>query len=1290
MLFRPAESSKNIVEFYKRYLLTTFQTNNDRYNEQLQQELNEPNAIAKGPYISLTDAFEKGKNILELIKEKELVESFAKIKQLKPERTLYKHQEEALRKANQHKNLIVTTGTGSGKTECFLIPVINQLLSEQENGTLDAGVRTLIVYPMNALVNDQIRRLREIFENTDDCNITFGRYTGETKEKYEDALEEYKNREGNPPISNELISRDKMRETPPNILITNYAMLEYLLLRPGDNIFFSEENAKKWKFIVFDEAHTYEGAKGIEVGSLVRRLKATLNNQNINFILTSATLGDKRDNQKITDFGKLLCDAEFDQDSIIRSKTIAPTLNEQASKLDFQIYRDLAEKIRNNVSEDDCLKYIEDNGITTYSSLETTLYYMILNDVLYKNVRDVLYGKPRTLQKAAELLGLSENDFTDFITVASNALLNGDKIFDAKYHMFLRGIEGVYITLKPSEKLFINKLETYKPTPYANEDETYKVFEISFCNNCNATFITGQTEKRDGIDYLVQKSKYNDDYKPEIYMINKNEIEDDDIDLEDLDKTYLICPHCGAIKKKSALNLLNCGHNPNDFQTIVKVKDSGDVLHTCPSCGTFNAQRSIIRPYLVGNEAVTAVIATALYNELPGKIVQKKETELNNRFFNVSLSLSEEYSKKLSKQFLAFSDSRQAAAFFASYLEQTYKSTLIKRIMTEIANLHQEQLKRDHGISIDRFKDYLIDMFKKHNIFQDNESCDIREKEAYIAIMKELTNLKAKSSLQNKGILTFDFNINIPEIDELNLSAQEATVMTKILMTEFLKNRAVSIPLELTDADRENYLLNGIQMSFSKNPLENKTIKSWIPKNIQRNKKIKFLNHLLPQLTEDDITELLSDLWDYLVDNDNKYLIRINNGGYLLNISKMIVKPVTNLYICPKCKTITQYNLRNICPKCLGKLEEYDYKKDLANNHYAKVFKELKMDDLIAKEHTAQLGQDLAYEYQNEFKNKEINVLSCSTTFEMGVDVGSLETVFMRNMPPTPANYAQRAGRAGRSMHSAAYALTYCPNSSHDLNYFKNPQDMIDGTINPPSFNINNKKIILRHIFASAFSVFWKDYPEYYTKTIGDFFDKSGFVKFKQYLESKPKNLKNYLLSVISDKETVEYFDINNFGWIRKIFSDDLKEPGVFDIAKKKYDEKLDELEKAYKEELEKAQELKKSKIEGIRISIDSLKKQQTIEFLSSNNLIPKYGFPVDTVELQGFSRNGMISKLRLDRDLFNAISEYAPGSEIVANGKLIRSQYVKKLEGYDWPRHNYKICDEHCGCGTLNQSKTG
>ena len=147
------------------------------------------------------------------------------------------------------------------------------------------------------------------------------------------------------------------------------------------------------------------------------------------------------------------------------------------------------------------------------------------------------------------------------------------------------------------------------------------------------------------------------------------------------------------------------------------------------------------------------------------------------------------------------------------------------------------------------------------------------------------------------------------------------------------------------------------------------------------------------------------------------------------------------------------------------------------------------MTDMIAKEHTAQLGSQKAYAYQNDFKNEHINVLSCSTTFEMGVDVGSLETVFMRNMPPSPANYAQRAGRAGRSIKSAAYALTYCPNSSHDLNYFKNPVDMIKGTIIPPAFNVDNEKIVLRHIYAVVLSYFFKKNDKFFDNMQDDNFN---------------------------------------------------------------------------------------------------------------------------------------------------------------------------------------------------------
>ncbi|MEI3503923.1 MAG: helicase C-terminal domain-containing protein [Anaerovoracaceae bacterium] len=139
------------------------------------------------------------------------------------------------------------------------------------------------------------------------------------------------------------------------------------------------------------------------------------------------------------------------------------------------------------------------------------------------------------------------------------------------------------------------------------------------------------------------------------------------------------------------------------------------------------------------------------------------------------------------------------------------------------------------------------------------------------------------------------------------------------------------------------------------------------------------------------------------------------------------------------------------------------------------------MRPLRIVEHTAQLSRDESYEYQKRFKNKEIDILSCSTTFEMGVDVGTLETVFMRNMPPSPSNYAQRAGRAGRSIESAAFALTFCNKSNHDFTFFNDPVSMIKGKILPPAFNVNNEKIAIRHIYASAVSFFWKKNPEFFS-----------------------------------------------------------------------------------------------------------------------------------------------------------------------------------------------------------------
>lgn len=1291
MLFKPAESSNNIKEFYKRYLLTTFKTNNETYNKQLEQELNKTNAIAKGPYINMTDPYEKGKSIEDLVKEGILAESFLNLLELKPQRSLYKHQVEAITKAYQNKNLVITTGTGSGKTECFLIPVINQLLKEQDAGTLDDGVRTLIIYPMNALVNDQIRRLRDIFKDVqDDCKITFGRFTGETKDKESEAVQDYVNREGCKPIKNEIISREKMRETPPNILITNYAMLEYLLLRPTENVFFDENHATKWQYIVFDEAHTYIGAKGIEVGTLIRRVKARLNNSNIKFMLTSATLGSKgeKDNPDIVNFAKLLSGAKFDDSSIVRSKTKTPEYSKNTTEIDFSIYKDLAEKFRKNTSYQDKIQYLKEHNIVIYETgkeketFEKSLYNMILNDDFYIKVRKELLNNTQQLSEIAQKLNIPQDDFTDFILVASNAIIDGDKIFEAKYHMFLKGIDGVFVTLKPTEKLFITKRETYKETPYS-EDE-YKVFQVSFCNNCNALYLTGQTVN----GYFTQKTYYSDDYQPEVYLYDGDYDPDEyeEITNEQQENDYIICSKCGKIQRATLTDKNGnkvtkiCEHTKENYNKLVKVKDKGGILNTCPCCHTFNSQRSIIRPYLIGNDAATAVIATALYNELPNSIKKEKEIKLStNNLFSRNENTNQKIisEEKLSKQFLTFSDNRQSAAFFATYLESTYRSNLIKRFCTEIADNNKQVLQ--NGISIKNFVQKLQSKFEQNKMYEGEE-----EKKAWMSIITEFTNYKARNSLQNLGILFFDIDFKWDEdIQELKLKAKEVETLFKILLLDVIKNRAVNIPVDVTNADLEEFTPSGTNKIPCYDLESKKNVHGWIPKNDKtKNKRINLLQQLFPNCNITDLLEMLKTIWNTLR-NDKLLIQSVDKNNYVFNTEKIKVKSVDILYYCPECKTITPYNLKNICPKCHKPLlQEYNYKEELKNNHYNYVFHNLHLDDITAKEHTAQLGQDLAYDYQNRFKHKNINVLSCSTTFEMGVDVGSLETVFMRNMPPSPSNYAQRAGRAGRSVESAAYALTFCPNSSHDLNYFKNPTAMINGKINPPSFNLNNEKIIRRHIFASALSFFWKEHSNLFTKHIGEFFEQNGQQKFKEYLLQKPNNLKEYLLNVVSDKDLRKKFDIYNFGWVNDLFNNDNPD-GIFDIACNKFIKTKKELEKQYLKYLNDRKELKAN---SIKRTINTLEEPDVIEFFSKNNIIPKYGFPVDSVELECSTNDKETNDLRLNRDLINAISDYAPESEVVVNGRILKSRYIKKLTGYEWPLKYYIICPE---CGTLNESIT-
>ena len=289
---------ETIERRYRSYLNTSFYFKDQPLRESFRAALADEGELTKGPISEETSAFEKGQGA------RQLAELYfpGRANDLMPallDAPLYAHQEQSIIAAHgEDQNVVVATGTASGKTECFLYPILFHLYREYLDGNLsNPGVRAMVLYPMNALANDQLRRLGDMRQKLEDAGSeflpTFGQYIGQTPEDRRDNYRNATQREEGR-YAGEFVFREEMRNNPPNILLTNYSMLEYLLIRPDDSPLFDNGMGTNWRFIVLDEAHQYRGARGIEMGMLVRRLKQRLReggrNEGFRCIATSATL----------------------------------------------------------------------------------------------------------------------------------------------------------------------------------------------------------------------------------------------------------------------------------------------------------------------------------------------------------------------------------------------------------------------------------------------------------------------------------------------------------------------------------------------------------------------------------------------------------------------------------------------------------------------------------------------------------------------------------------------------------------------------------------------------------------------------------------------------------------------------------------------------------------------------------------------------------------------------------------------------------------------------------------
>jgi Zn-finger nucleic acid-binding protein len=1350
MSLDPIRTSYEITNSYLQYLLTAFPIKDPALRSQFKRELQKTGHFIKGPILESTPPFQTGRTIRELIDSGILSPRFIGLAEQQFPWPLFKHQEEAIRKTLVDKrNVVICTGTGSGKTEAFLIPVLNHLFREAKNGTLSPGVRALLLYPMNALANDQLKRFRRLFASYSE--ITFGRYTGETKETKREAEEHFrKNFPLEPRVPNELLSREEMRARPPHFFLTNYAMLEYLLLRPKDCAFFDEEFANSWRFIVIDEAHTYNGAKGIEMAMLIRRLKDRVvesEKGRLQCIATSATLGKGHDDfSDVVQFASQLFSEPFEwieedetRQDVVEAKLLPVESSEDRwGKPFLQFYRECKGRIdqgldnvvshileigeKNDVPEE-VLSMAEAAASESDVPFSRLLYEILRGDANLQALREYLGEKPRLLDEISKAVfpEIPEQEARETLAALVELAVKAKpgresvSLLPARYHLFVRALEGAYLSLEPEVKLFLDRRENDK----VNGDE-YPVFEIATCRRCGAVYIVGEIRKNNGREYMKQTAFISEENieKAEFFLLQTREEGQGVIENEDEFVAYgggpsdrerqlfHLCGGCGGIVRQGSIkSLCDC---PEDFNTkwsLLKVPSRDNQVHNCPSCGSRSGGGlGVVHRFLTGQDAPVSVLTTSLYQQIPARKNQESETKVpevaspDDNGWVTTHRKPQPYSGHPGRggQLLLFSDSRQDAAFFPCYLTRTYSQILRRRLILKTLKKHSDDVLSNRW----RLQDLVEPLCREAedlNIFPGDMSLQEKKNEVWKWLLKELMPLDRRNSLAGLGLLSFsltrpeDWSAPSPLLkDPWYLIEDEIWTLYQILLDSFRIDRAVEFPDNVSPKD-ETFAPRNQEDYYRNNGSNTKRhIHSWSTSGKGRlNRRLDYLMKIRKrgeagETSREEMSEVLSGVWKSLQLEASHspwrhhfHSLQIEGEGVvyrighnLWEIRSTMVGHELEWFQCDTCGYLTTRNVRGVCPTycCEGSISPCDPYRVFSENHYRRLYMNLDPIPLVAEEHTAQLKGEAAAHLQDRFVRGEVNVLSCSTTFELGVDVGELEAVLMRNMPPSAANYIQRAGRAGRRTDSSAFSLTFAQRRSHDLTHFAEPERMVSGRIRPPHFEIQNEKIVRRHMYATAMAMFWMQKPSLFGNVDAFFFknDPGGPEGLAEFLSGKPDDLKNVLRRIVP-RSLAEPLGIEDWTWVDQLLD---RQNGVLTRAAEEMRGDVAALQMARKERLDRW-----APSDYILRAINTLRQRPIIDYLSSRNVLPKYGFPVDVVELQILHHGNEARQLELSRDLRIALSEYSPGSQVVAGGRLWESHGLKRLPNRGWPRYHYAIC---------------
>jgi DEAD/DEAH box helicase domain-containing protein len=1289
--------------------------------------------VFKGPYVSLKLPFVKAKETEQISLT------------IKPNYPPYDHQIKAFERLNTEngntpKSTLITTGTSSGKTECFMFPILDfcfKNLAKQ-------GIKVIILYPMNALATDQAKRLAETIWQDERLKgkVTAGLFIGEGKSKGKKFPKDMG--------ENHVIEdQQSIIDSPPDILLTNFKMLDYALMRSKyHNLWvFNFQDPKLLKYLILDELHTYDGAQGTDVANLIRRLKLKIAvpAAHLCAVGTSATIGSSENSRLLLlDYAKKVFGEKFDEESIIVEKRVTVEEFFGESDEDFETFIPRVTGLLES-------RLKEDETYENYINRQKMLWQLPVN------VDEVGLGKElKKLQIVKDLLELTGQHIIpiqELIRKLSDQNLDFRKLpeWDAQSEMnpkeeVINSVLALIAEAKTGSgrkfpflflqiQVWVRELsgllrELNEEPVFTWKDKVGDMHEPKalpayFCRECGASGWLGV--KDDNKNHFYEDAKQVYEYffsnHKNIYFINtsenkhieeyepKNEINDY------LDKETL------SLYDKEAVNSLK-------IHAVRKLDDNAKNRHICPECNTENT---------------LGIIGTRIATLSSISVSQILSSNLDPR--------PEKYRK-----ILAFTNSVQDAAHQAGFVEArnyrfTFRSSLQKviNLQGKVINLQELQdafvsywkenadengpddstayyyrfFPADYKSKVDIDTDFRVGKkfttdFKKE--FDLRMQWEIASEFGFNAnIGRTLEKSKASAIKFDEEKLSLVFPSIKAWLEQNNLGFIEESVFSTFVNGilhririrggvdhEYLR-KFREVDLKLWDLNWMKDPRHFLNRYFGNRARLPKLITTQVhSRNILdttfTNTSNWFRNYFIKSFPSSSnyhaiVNEFYQQLFEVFVSTGlmNK-MGDGNNLNYAIRPSAILIENITSLLSCDCCGSELnvaasdnfQEGIRCLNYSC--KSGRYEISPKRSKNYYQLVYNRSRSPRIYATEHTGILERRDRENKERDFKERpnhnSLNAIVATSTLEMGIDIGSLNSAINNNVPPLASNFLQRVGRAGRTSGSAL-VVNFAQTKAHDLFYFDEPQDMMEGEVFPPGCFLEAKDILFRHFFAFCLDTWTGRDPinntipatlislrlltnnlsdeSFFINKITSFVKANESVLLSKFSDFYRPDLANHL--VLNDLESYLREELM-YNKIKLVFINLKNEYIEIHEKRKEIDAQIKRDNLPETDEDRKILEAEKKALWGLKRIID---KRSILEHLTNKGLLPNYSFPETGVTLNArinsFKAKGSETipsekQFEIVRSANVAIREFAPDNSFYSQGFKFE---ISGINTFDW-----------------------